>query len=427
MMVSRSSKMLLHLLLLQHVYVYAFTVTSPNSKTIKHPQTLLKASSSSHIIDDEEELTRRSWLLKTASGASAATAALSTFSQPSYASDVVATRSSTATVSSALCDAAVSTFRNPTNNRIVHLLGTAHISSDSADLAGQLVREIKPSAVFVELDAKRVNKAIPKPTETFFDSSQAPTPTTSSSTTMATSTVPSSTEPAASTANVGGTAISSESLTLSPEATPETSLPKANPFDFKEKILRKSSQVVGNSIKGLYSKLESQGFSAGDEFVVAVREGLAVNSKIVLGDQDVEVTLRRLTEAITKTDLKKLLAADSELEQNMKGLMPDSIATGSVSSDKAEAGMTKEELSSFIETVKTKENVKLLMANLKSVAPEIYMAMVGERDAYMANGLNKLDPFPSIVAVMGIAHVDGVERNLQSMGWVEVKASCSIR
>ena len=160
---------------------------------------------------------------------------------------------------------------------------------------------------------------------------------------------------------------------------------------------------------------------------MAVREGLAVNSKIVLGDQDVEVTLRRLTEALAKTDLKKLLAADSELEQNMKGLMPDTNKSISSSTADAEAGMTKEELSTFIETVKTKENVKLLMANLKSVAPEIYSAMVGERDAYMANGLNKLDPFPSIVAVMGIAHVDGVEQNLQSMGWVEVKSSCSFR
>ena len=409
-------------------YVSAFTVTSPHQHSTKtmiqhSPKTLLKASQ-----NHEEEWTRRSWILKTVSGASAATAALSTYSQPSYASDVATLTSKTAAAaaSSALCDASVSTFRNPTNNRIVHLLGTAHISSDSADLAGQLVREIKPSAVFVELDAKRVNKAIPKPTtETFADSSSSPTATS----TVAASTTASSPEAATpTTLKVGNTSLSQDSLTISPAATSETSyLPKANPFDIKEKILRKSSQVVGNSIKGLYSKLESQGFSAGDEFVVAVREGLAVNSKIVLGDQDVEVTLRRLTEALAKTDLKKLLAADSELEQNMKGLMPDTNKSISSSTADAEAGMTKEELSTFIETVKTKENVKLLMANLKSVAPEIYSAMVGERDAYMANGLNKLDPFPSIVAVMGIAHVDGVEQNLQSMGWVEVKSSCSFR
>jgi len=63
------------------------------------------------------------------------------------------------------------------------------------------------------------------------------------------------------------------------------------------------------------------------------------------------------------------------------------------------------------------------MANLKSVAPEVYQAMVGERDLYMANGLDRLNQFDSIVAVMGIAHVDGVEGILQERGWVEVKYS----
>jgi pheromone shutdown protein TraB len=38
---------------------------------------------------------------------------------------------------------------------------------------------------------------------------------------------------------------------------------------------------------------------------------------------------------------------------------------------------------------------------------------VAERDAYMANGLNTLIMFPVIVAVMGIAYVDGVEQYLQ--------------
>jgi pheromone shutdown protein TraB len=35
--------------------------------------------------------------------------------------------------------------------------------------------------------------------------------------------------------------------------------------------------------------------------------------------------------------------------------------------------------------------------------------LVGERNAYMADGLNRLEPFNTIVAVVGLAHVDGIE------------------
>jgi pheromone shutdown protein TraB len=116
--------------------------------------------------------------------------------------------------------------------------------------------------------------------------------------------------------------------------------------------------------------------------------------------------------------MKKLLAADSEMEENMKQFMPEE------SLGKSGGEMSKDEFTYFVETIKAKENVKMLMANLKSVAPEIYQAMVGERDLYMANGLDRLDEFDSIVAVMGIAHVDGVETILKSRGWVEVKNPC---
>ena len=154
--------------------------------------------------------------------------------------------------------------------------------------------------------------------------------------------------------------------------------------------------------------------------MVAVREGLKINAKIILGDRDVEVTLRRLTEALAKTDLKKLLTADSELEESMKQLLPKDLE----SSDLQNGDMSTEQLRYFVETVKAKDNVRLLMSTLKSVAPEIYQAMVAERDLFMGTGLDGLDQFESIVAVMGIAHIDGVENTLKSKGWIEIKPSC---
>ena len=197
-------------------------------------------------------------------------------------------------------------------------------------------------------------------------------------------------------------------------------------------MLQAGAKLVGESIKTLYSKLDSEGFKAGEEFVLAIREGLAINAAIVLGDRDVEVTLRRLTEALSKTDLKKLFASDSELEQSLNSLMPGGgkgsyALSDSSSGEISKETVSKEQFKEFVETVKARENVRLVMSKLKDTAPELYEAMVGERDAYMARGLATLDQFNTMVAVMGIAHVDGVESNLKERGWVPVSVPCQIK
>lgn len=158
------------------------------------------------------------------------------------------------------------------------------------------------------------------------------------------------------------------------------------------------------------------------KFVVAVKAGQALGAKIILGDRDVDVTLKRLTEALARTDLKKLFSTSSELEQSMKSFLPPSLRD-----EPDDMSLSKEQLSEYVETIKAKENVKVIMANLKAIAPELYNAMVAERDDFMSMGLNSLNQFRSIVAVMGIAHVDGVESNLIRQGWTKIEISCPIK
>jgi pheromone shutdown protein TraB len=143
------------------------------------------------------------------------------------------------------------------------------------------------------------------------------------------------------------------------------------------------------------------------------------------------VTLRRLTEGLAKTDIKALLNPDSELEQSLQALVPSSKAgkmvpigtqTGDVVDDDERF---RQEFSSFVETMKTKENVRMIMGQLKRLAPFLYEALVSERDAYMAAGLNGLNELTTIVAVVGIAHVDGIEANLSMNGWKQASPSCS--
>lgn len=363
---------------------------------------------------------RREWITSSASAATAA-AVLALQSQNAQAATSTliqadpATRITTPdTMQNILCDPSVSVFKHPNKQRTVYLLGTAHISSKSAEAAAQLVRDMKPKAVFVELDAKRVKRALPNSEKT--DEQNKDAITVQSSSTATTTASVDSTSKSSSNTGIGA----ASAVTIQPDQ-PTLSKPKA--YDVRELALRKGSELLGNSIKGLYQKLESEGFNAGEEFVVAVKEGLNVNAKIILGDRDVEVTLRRLTEALSKTDLKKLLAADSELEANMKQLMPQELNNKDTQNGDS-GGMSTEQLKYFVETVKAKDNVRLLMDNLNSVAPEVYQAMVAERDLFMANGLDGLDQFESIVAVMGIAHVDGVETELKRRGWIETKPSC---
>ena len=112
------------------------------------------------------------------------------------------------------------------------------------------------------------------------------------------------------------------------------------------------------------------------------------------------------------TDYKKLNDPNSRFEQTMKELTPEP------------AEDYKSSLSGFVENLKTRENVRKIINELRDQAPALVSAMLDERDAYMAAGLDILTDKQVICAVMGIAHVDGVERNLGAKGWKKVNPSC---
>ena len=104
---------------------------------------------------DSTRLSRREF------GFIASTTVSTTVASPASANESTISTSATKTrspiVSKTLCDPSVSTWTK--RDRTVHILGTAHISSSSAELAGKMVREIQPNVVFVELDKKRVSRA----------------------------------------------------------------------------------------------------------------------------------------------------------------------------------------------------------------------------------------------------------------------------
>jgi len=287
------------------------------------------------------------------------------------------------------------------------LIGTAHISEESAALAGRVVREVRPEAVFVELDRKRISKALnPGESQPVGVAGGRAAAGEESSGDLPQST------PGRPSQQVG-LAAREESQQEAPR--------RVNPFDFRERLMEAGTKAVGDAIRGVYSKLNSEGFNPGEEFVLAISEAMKIDAKVVLGDRDVDVTLRRLTEALARTDIKKLTESDSELEQSLKNVMPEDIKSN-ISSERS---LSKDQLSRYVETVKARENVRIVMSQLRAAAPELYNAMVAERDEYMAKGLDSLKEFGSTVAVMGIAHIDGVEGNLSSYGWKQVLVPCA--
>jgi pheromone shutdown protein TraB len=133
--------------------------------------------------------------------------------------------------------------------------------------------------------------------------------------------------------------------------------------------------------------------------------------------------VERSMEELLPDNLKAQLMKQSS-GQAMDGINVSSMGLQEVAVDKAE-------FQSFVETMKVKDNVKKIMSALKSTAPEIYEAMVAERDVYMAKGLDELGvnlngSVENTVAVMGMAHVDGVEKYLASQGWNQMTYPCAV-
>jgi hypothetical protein len=389
-----SFSLLLALLsLLKPTRAWTSITTTKNQRTTK-PTTLFQLKAA----PDEEhnqQPSRRTFFSNVAGNACAGWMAVATSTQlsaPADAIDVVKTTS--------VCDPAVSVWQK--NGRLIYLLGTAHVSAVSAELAGQLVKDIHPNAVFVELDRKRIsgNGVLAQqiqqqqgqgiPTSKFIIpqvqmvSAASPVPTDRNG------------------------AVPEASAPIAPS--PQASRPRNNP------VMQAATVGVGNAIKGMYKKLDNSGFKAGEEFVVTMREGVEMGADVVLGDQDVEVTLRRVTEALAKTDLKVLMSSsDSELEKLMPNINVDSDFSNP---------QVRDDFANFVEVVKAKENVRKIMSQLQKTAPALYQALVTERDGYMAAALNGLNDYNAIVAVVGIAHTDGIEMNLNQNGWKAANLNC---
>ena len=157
-------------------------------------------------------------------------------------------------------------------------------------------------------------------------------------------------------------------------------------------------ETLAMRMRRRYKQLDQLGFQSGQEFVVAVREAERVGATLLLGDRDARETLRRLRDA-----MGDLLANPPAAS----GTAPPPALMQAAGSNE----FSRDNVLSTMAVLKQRENVRELTAYLKEQVPQLYEALISERDTYMANVLLNAEGH-RLVAVVGLAHVDGIAANV---------------
>jgi len=128
------------------------------------------------------------------------------------------------------------------------------------------------------------------------------------------------------------------------------------------------------------------GVKPGAELLAAVRKAEAVGAKVELVDRDIHATLKRTWANLGFGSKIKLLAG---------------VLIG------GDGGEITEEA---IEELKTQAGLSEMLSEFAEALPEVKTPLIDERDQYLMSGIEEASG-PSVVAVVGAAHVPGMKEN----------------
>mmetsp|Transcript_12469 Transcript_12469/g.41063 ORF Transcript_12469/g.41063 Transcript_12469/m.41063 type:complete len:276 (-) Transcript_12469:962-1789(-) len=232
----------------------------------------------------------------------------------------------------------------------LYILGTAHVSKPSAEEARELIRRVRPDNVFVELCDDRAKKLRAGMSHSSFWG------------------------------ELFGT------------------------------LNKKGGSFVGNAVelapKAQYHLLRLIGIEPGAEFMAAMEAADELGARVVHGDQDQRVTLRRIR-AAAEPHLKDWRSVWQFMEKLASAPVPREVAEVL---KPGERDGTPTGFSANIEAMKRRSVVRALRESNAALLPEISEVLVDERDDFMAERLKDLHG--TTVAVVGMAHMDGLERRL---------------
>ena len=231
----------------------------------------------------------------------------------------------------------LSHLRDKHANREVYLIGTAHVSQQSADEVRELIRLVRPDHVAVELCPQRAAKLRAGEREQDFSNALVQA--------------------------FGGTAA--------------------------------SGGMLGAVFQALNALWKQYGLVPGVDFRAALEAADETQIPVCCIDRDVNETLSLLRTALGDVDLGRLLSTPppAELMSGGGGLF---------------GGVT--DIASAVERLKNREQVAALRRHMSAVAPSIVEVMLHQRDRLMVRSIRKQCPNGVVVAVVGLAHMDGIER-----------------
>lgn len=300
-----------------------------------------------------------------------------------------------------VCEATISHLAGAAGD--VFLVGVAHVSNRSAELAREAVLQARPDLVMVELDSSRIDLTPTQIAEAqsskAMDSFSAPQSAGKSRSLTVLEFGPAAQSKADNDAT-GATKASSES-------------PWQSGLGALGGAARGLASDVLRLVLGLLYKLTEKylDVSAGSEMLEAARAAVEVGAPVLLGDRPARKTLERLAEEAGKTDLQKL-------DDVLQAVMPE------VSIEEASSSPTT--LQALLESTRDQSTTRLLRQAFKEGAPGLFNALVDERDAYMADNL--LAALRAgrrrVVSVVGSIHVQGIEERLVERAALRVVDTC---
>lgn len=145
----------------------------------------------------------------------------------------------------------------------------------------------------------------------------------------------------------------------------------------------------------------------GGEMKAAMQEADRIGARCVYGDVEFSETTNGL-----KAAAFSMMSSPAAMMQTFSNVPPpppelSAIFSGLMGGDK--------DPQQLVEDIKTRERSKAMTGYLSKCFPSIYHVMISKRDEHMAMQLKKQCHRGKIVAVVGIAHVEGIEREWEKL------------
>eukprot|EP00457_Paulinella_chromatophora_P004448 gb/GEZN01004460.1/.p1 GENE.gb/GEZN01004460.1/~~gb/GEZN01004460.1/.p1 ORF type:complete len:471 (+),score=95.90 gb/GEZN01004460.1/:124-1536(+) len=258
----------------------------------------------------------------------------------------------------------VSMLHHPTLDSTLYLVGTAHISKSSADQVRDVIREVGPDAVFIELCHSRLPKLMK----------------------------------------------GSDDLQWAKELAAAAGALGPSKKGGKELL-------VGFCLNTFYGFFKLLGFVPGLEFQTAVAESKRLNCTLVLGDIPQNQTLKAIVQGLMKDSEGSPLTMKEKKGTVSNPLTVKQLLKPSGGGDGGSFLQALRSPKKFIENKVEKTKSRDLVTNmtqyLNEQAPNLCQGLLHDRDDYMASELERTakEGHKSIVAVVGLAHMDGIEKN----------------